>query len=120
MLPHLAADVGENLVTVLQLNAKHRIGQGFDHATLNLDGTIFLGHYFSEILRVRLDQLAPAAASGDNISGAESTPTTKREPVARNSRTGARKSRREHRTVGPYYPFGRPPQNHRKRSSAHH
>ena len=52
VLPHLAADVGEDLVSVLQLNAKHRIGQGFDHATLNLDGTVFLRHYFSEILRV--------------------------------------------------------------------
>ena len=52
VLPHLAADVGENLVTVLQLNAEHRIGQGFDHATLDLDGTVFLGHYLSEILRV--------------------------------------------------------------------
>ena len=52
VLPHLAADVGENLVTVLQLNAEHRIGQGFDHATLNLYGTVFLGHKFSEILRV--------------------------------------------------------------------
>ena len=52
MLPHLAADVGEDFVTVLQLNAKHRVGQGLDHATLDLDGTVFLGHYFSEILRV--------------------------------------------------------------------
>jgi hypothetical protein len=52
VLPHLSADVGENLVSVLQLNAEHRIGQGFDHATLDLDGTVFLGHYLSEILRV--------------------------------------------------------------------
>ena len=44
VLPHLAADVGENLVSVLQLNAEHCIGQGFDYATLDLDGTVFLGH----------------------------------------------------------------------------
>jgi hypothetical protein len=36
--------VGEHLVAVLQLNAKHRIGQWFDHTTLNLYGTVFLGH----------------------------------------------------------------------------
>jgi hypothetical protein len=36
--------MGENLVSVLQLNAEHRIGQGFDHSTLNLDGTVFFGH----------------------------------------------------------------------------
>ncbi|BBY17473.1 hypothetical protein MLIT_30650 [Mycolicibacterium litorale] len=54
MLPHLAADVGENLVTVLQLNAEHRIGQGFDHSTLDLYGTVFLCHNFSEILRCLL------------------------------------------------------------------
>jgi hypothetical protein len=44
--------VSEDLVTVLQLNAEHRIGQRFDHATLDLDGTVFLGHYVEEILRV--------------------------------------------------------------------
>jgi hypothetical protein len=48
VLPHLAADVGENLVTVLQLNAKHRIGQGFDNATLNLDGSVFLSHFLRD------------------------------------------------------------------------
>jgi hypothetical protein len=46
--------VGEHLVSVLQLNAEHRIGQGFDNAALDLDGTVFLGHYCSEILRVLL------------------------------------------------------------------
>ena len=43
VLPHLAADVGEYLVAVLQLNAEHRIGQGFDNAALHLDGAFF-GH----------------------------------------------------------------------------
>ena len=44
VLPHLSADVGENLVSVLQLNAEHRIGQGFDDTTLDLYGTVFFGH----------------------------------------------------------------------------
>ena len=50
VLPHLAADVREHLVTVLQLNAEHRIGQGLDHAALDLDGTVFLGHTFRRSL----------------------------------------------------------------------
>src|ERR1700730_9702812 len=44
VLPHLAADVSEHLVAVLQLNAEHRIGQGLDHAALDLDGAVLLGH----------------------------------------------------------------------------
>ncbi|OHU38512.1 hypothetical protein BKG80_12205 [Mycobacteroides chelonae] len=44
VLPHLAADMGKYLVSVLQLNAKHRIGQGFDHPALDLDGSVFLSH----------------------------------------------------------------------------
>ena len=50
VLPHLAADVGEHLVAVLQLNAKHGIGQGLDHATLDLYGAVLFGHYFLAIL----------------------------------------------------------------------
>src|SRR5579884_1170759 len=38
VLPHLAADVGEHLVAVFQLDAKHRVGQRFDHPALDLDG----------------------------------------------------------------------------------
>mgnify|MGYP003340292131 CR=1 FL=1 len=48
VLPHLAADVGEHLVSVLQLNAEHRIGQRLDHAALDLDGTVFLRHTLSD------------------------------------------------------------------------
>ncbi len=44
MLPHLAADVGEDLVSVLQLNAEHRIGQRLDNTSLDLDGPVFLRH----------------------------------------------------------------------------
>ena len=33
VLPHLAADVGEDLVSVLQLNAEHRIGQRLDNTS---------------------------------------------------------------------------------------
>src|ERR1700757_2103559 len=48
VLPHLAADVGKHLVAVLQLNAKHRIGQWLDHAALDLYGAVLLGHTFQK------------------------------------------------------------------------
>src|SRR6478735_1192043 len=44
VLPHLAADVGEHAVPVLQLHPKHGVGEGFDHPTLDLDGPVLLGH----------------------------------------------------------------------------
>jgi len=44
VLTHLARNVGENLVTVGQLNTKHRVRKGFDYRTLDLDDTVFVGH----------------------------------------------------------------------------
>ena len=44
VLPHLSADVGEDLMSVLQLNAEHRIGQRLDNTPLDLDGPVFLRH----------------------------------------------------------------------------
>src|SRR5919107_3450981 len=44
VLPHLAADVGEHPVPVLQLHPEHRVGQGLDDATLDLDGPVLLRH----------------------------------------------------------------------------
>src|SRR5947208_372546 len=44
VLPHLAADVGEHPVPVLQLDPEHRIGQRLDDATLDLDGPVLLRH----------------------------------------------------------------------------
>ena len=48
MLPHLAADVRENLVAVLLLDSEHRVGEWLDHAALDLDGPVLLAH----VLRV--------------------------------------------------------------------
>src|ERR1700739_235046 len=53
VLPHLAADVGQPLVTILQLNAEHRIGQRLDHATLDLYGAVFLCHNLRDPSPVR-------------------------------------------------------------------
>ena len=41
--PHLARDVGEHLVSVLQLDAEHRVGKGLDDRPLDLD-TLFFRH----------------------------------------------------------------------------
>src|SRR4051812_31478674 len=50
VLPHLAADVGEHPVPVLQLDPEHRIGQRLDDATLDLDGPVFLRHALNALL----------------------------------------------------------------------
>src|SRR5919107_5467121 len=44
VLPHLAADVSQDLVPVRQLHAEHGVGQWLDHSALDLDGSVFLGH----------------------------------------------------------------------------
>src|SRR3954469_12050197 len=44
VLSHLAADVGEHPVSVLQLDPEHRVGQRLDDATLDLDGPVLLCH----------------------------------------------------------------------------
>src|SRR5436190_9444354 len=41
--PELAADVGQDAVTVLQLDGEHRVGQRLDHRTFHFD-RISLGH----------------------------------------------------------------------------
>lgn len=41
VLTHLAGDVCEHLVPVVQLNAEHRVRQGLDDLALNLDGAFF-------------------------------------------------------------------------------
>src|SRR5699024_7902654 len=44
VLPHLAADVGEDLMPVLELDAEHCVRQRLDHTALDLDGSVFLCH----------------------------------------------------------------------------
>src|ERR1700710_1461083 len=44
VLTHLPRDVGKYSVSVGQLNAKHRVGQSFDHCAFDLDDTVFFGH----------------------------------------------------------------------------
>ena len=44
VLTHLSRDVCEHNVAVGQLNAEHRVGQGFVDRALNLNDAVFLGH----------------------------------------------------------------------------
>jgi hypothetical protein len=46
MHPHLAGYVSQDLVAVFHLNAKHGIGERFQHCTLNFYG-IFFRHILS-------------------------------------------------------------------------
>src|SRR3954452_1288967 len=62
VLPHLAADVGEHPVPVLQLDPEHRIGQRLHDATLDLDGPVFLCHAWNALPDSVV--LEPHAAAG--------------------------------------------------------
>jgi len=37
---HLSGDMGEDFVSVFELDPKHRVGQWFDHSSLNEDRVI--------------------------------------------------------------------------------
>src|ERR671920_2578047 len=50
VLTHLAADVGEHPVPVLELHPEHRIGQRLDDATFDLDGPVLLRHALYALL----------------------------------------------------------------------
>src|SRR3954469_17389933 len=44
VLAHLAADVGQDLVTVAQLDPEHRVRERLDDGALDLDHTFFFRH----------------------------------------------------------------------------
>src|ERR687889_300351 len=44
VLPHLAADVSQHLVTIRELHPEHGVRQGLDHSAFDLDGSVFLWH----------------------------------------------------------------------------
>src|SRR4051794_2507986 len=62
VLAHLAADVGENLVPVAQLDAEHGIRQGLHNGALDLDHAFFLRHVLTNCSWCRLPFRAPEAA----------------------------------------------------------
>src|SRR5215471_18466419 len=44
MHPHLAADVRQDLMPIIQLHPKERVRQGLYYRALDLDGAVLLGH----------------------------------------------------------------------------
>lgn len=44
VLAHLAGNVSQYLVAIVQFDTEHRVRQGLDNATLNLDGAFLLCH----------------------------------------------------------------------------
>src|SRR3954471_19335658 len=44
VLAHLAADVGQDLVTVAELDPEHRVRESLDDGALDLDHTFFFRH----------------------------------------------------------------------------
>src|SRR3954451_21611439 len=59
VLTHLAADVGEHPVSVLQLDPEHRVGQRLHDATLDLDGPVLLRHALHGLLDRRAAEPMP-------------------------------------------------------------
>jgi hypothetical protein len=53
MHAHFPGNVGENSVTLRQLNTKHGIGKGFDHCAFNFN-RIFFSHVLTLLLAIRL------------------------------------------------------------------
>src|SRR4051794_2156986 len=87
VLTHLAADVRQDLVPVLELHPEHRVGQGFDDPALDLDGAVLLRHVLRILLDVRCRPRLGAAASRRHVHkgrGARSTP----EPTHERAWTG--------------------------------
>src|SRR5690606_32691598 len=48
VLPHLSGDRCQNLVSVGELNAEHRVGQRLGYDALDLDDTVFLSHSLAD------------------------------------------------------------------------
>ena len=82
--PHLPADMGENLVPVVQLHPEEGIRERLDNRAFNLDGAVFLGH----VLRASLYGDGPrldAVWSGlTNLGGTPAPPGSRQ----RDEKTG--------------------------------
>src|SRR3954447_24115071 len=49
VLAHLAADVGQDLVPVAQLDPEHRVRESLDDGALDLDHTFFFRHVLTSV-----------------------------------------------------------------------
>ena len=67
MHPHLAADVGQNLVTVVEFDTEHRVREGLHNGALELDRSVLLRHTSTQTLR--FCELSPAAGTAHPTPG---------------------------------------------------
>src|SRR3954453_22325382 len=93
VLAHLAADVGEHLVSVGQLDPEHGVGKGLHDGALHLDHAFLLRHVLRNLLIVIFSTVDPGTApagagwtscnrSVSLIPGARSTPLPRGEVSA--------------------------------------
>src|SRR5919112_995213 len=80
VLAHLAADVGEHLVSIAQLHTEHRIRQGFRNGALELDHAFFLRHVLHNLSFGCLPLLL-CRRSGPTAGGPGTSSPLDREPV---------------------------------------
>src|SRR4051794_17241492 len=81
MLPHLAGDVSEDLVLVLELDLEHGIGQVLDHRGLDLDRFFLLRQALS--LPRESDQMAtPSTRAPRSVTATENSKCADSEPSA--------------------------------------
>src|SRR5580692_11880140 len=59
--PHLAADVSQDFVPVVQLHPEERVRERLHDRSLDLDGAVFLGHALRASLLVLTSLLLPAS-----------------------------------------------------------
>src|ERR1700712_3744381 len=69
VLTHLPADVCQDLVPVLELAPEHRVGQGLDDPTLDLDGAVLLRHVLRTSLAGRPCSRTPARQDRERSPG---------------------------------------------------
>src|SRR3954447_5540654 len=58
VLPHLAADVGEDLVPVAQLDPEHRVRESLDDGAFDLDYAFFLRHVLRNLSSAIVSKLS--------------------------------------------------------------
>src|SRR3954451_8908576 len=69
VLAHLAADVGEHLVSVGQLDPEHGVGKGLHDGALHLDHAFFLRHVLHNLLAAWLSTVDPGTAPAGEQRG---------------------------------------------------
>src|SRR5690242_17270007 len=118
VLAHLAADVGENLVSVGQFDPEHGIRKGLHDGALHLDHAFFLRHVLHNLLDVgvSLSTVSPGTAGAPPSGGAPWTSSSASESLipaharalGASDETGSREAPRNATHVGPTHECSQP------------